>query len=309
MHGPALEWPQFRNLIQKGDRKVKKALLVGINDYPGTQNDLMGCVNDITNIYDILVKYYGFQPGDITLLADKRATTKAILDSLLKLVAAGAAGDTLVFHYSGHGSQVADTEEDEADKKDEIICPWDFDWDGNYIKDDDFTRIFKDLKKGVGLEVILDSCHSGTGTREMILDRTSLSALQRTQISEAQLWSSPHCIRPRYLAPPADVALRVDEVFGRERTLRRLARGVTMNHVLWAACRDSQYSADADVGGKPGGAFTYFFCRHIRDAAGRINRGDLIKRTRASLAHEGFSQVPQLECAETRRKAEVFAGA
>ncbi|MGA2612678.1 MAG: caspase family protein [Spirochaetia bacterium] len=288
---------------------MKKALLVGINDYPGTQNDLMGCVNDITNVYDILVKYYGFQPGDITLLADKRATTKAILDGLQKLVAAGAAGDTLVFHYSGHGSQVADTEGDEADKKDEIICPWDFDWDANYIKDDDFARIFKDLKKGVGLEVILDSCHSGTGTREMILDRTSLSALQGTQISEAGLWSSPHCIRPRYLAPPADVALRADEVFGNERTLRRLARGVTMNHVLWAACRDNQYSADADVGGKPGGAFTYFFCRHIRDAAGRIDRGDLIRRIRASLSHEGFSQVPQLECAETRRKAEVFAGA
>ena len=36
---------------------AKRALLVGINDYPGTQNDLQGCVNDITNVYDILVKY------------------------------------------------------------------------------------------------------------------------------------------------------------------------------------------------------------------------------------------------------------
>ncbi|WP_349769079.1 caspase family protein, partial [Zoogloea sp.] len=24
----------------------KKALCIGINDYPGTQNDLSGCVND-----------------------------------------------------------------------------------------------------------------------------------------------------------------------------------------------------------------------------------------------------------------------
>ncbi len=287
---------------------MKKALLVGINDYPGTQNDLMGCVNDITNVYDILVKYFGFQPGDITMLADKRATTKAILDSLETLIAAGASGDTLVFHYSGHGSQVADTEGDEEDRKDEIICPWDFDWDGNYVKDDDFARLFKNLKKGVTLEVILDSCHSGTGTREMILDRKTLSALQGTRISETELWSSPHCIRPRYLAPPADVALRADEIFGPELTLRRLARGPAMNHVLWAACRDNQYSADADVGGKPGGAFTYFFCRHLRDAAGRISREDLIKRIKASLAHEGFSQVPQLECGGMCRKAEVFGG-
>ncbi len=295
---------------------MKKALLVGINDYPGTQNDLMGCVNDITNVYDVLVKYFGFQPVDITLLADKRASTKAILDGLGKLVASGTPGDTLVFHYSGHGSQVADVEGDEpADNKDEIICPWDFDWDRNFIKDDDFTRIFKDLRKGVMLEVILDSCHSGTGTREMILDRKSLAATGSLgagasfgPLSEANLWSSPHCIRPRYLAPPADIALRADEIFGRELPLRKLGASGAMNHVLWAACRDNQYSADADVGGKPGGAFTYFFCKHVRDAAGRISRADLIKRVRGSLAHEGFSQVPQLECAQTYRKGEVFGG-
>jgi hypothetical protein len=28
---------------------MKKALLAGINDYPGSQNDLLGCVNDATN--------------------------------------------------------------------------------------------------------------------------------------------------------------------------------------------------------------------------------------------------------------------
>ncbi len=294
---------------------MKKALLVGINDYPGTQNDLMGCVNDITNVYDVLVKYFGFQPADITLLADKRATTKAILEALEKLVASGSPGDTLVFHYSGHGSQVADPEGDEADSKDEIICPYDFDWDRSYIKDDDFARIFQGLKKGAALEVILDSCHSGTGTREMILDRRSLASLDGARLSglgtagsltEAGLWSSPHCIRPRYLAPPADVALRADEIFGHERKLRRLGRATAMNHVLWAACRDNQYSADADVGGKPGGAFTYFFCRHIRDAGGRISRTDLIKRVKASLAHEGFSQVPQLECPTGAQAAEVF---
>ncbi len=55
----------------------KKALLAGINDYPGTQNDLQGCVNDITNVCDVLVKYFGFASKDIALLQDKRATTRA----------------------------------------------------------------------------------------------------------------------------------------------------------------------------------------------------------------------------------------
>jgi hypothetical protein len=292
---------------------MKKALLVGINDYPGSQNDLQGCVNDITNVYDVLVKYFDFASADVALLQDKRATKAAILEGLKALVTRAASGDTLVFHYSGHGSQVRDTEGDElADGLDEIICPWDFDWDGGFIKDDDFAAIFAGLKQGIALEVILDSCHSGTGTREMILDRTTLRCGAVVgagvgALDEHALWSSRHCIRPRYLAPPADIAHRADEVFGGDLKRRRAGEDVALNHVLWSACKSNQYSADADIGGKPAGAFSYFFCRHIRDTAGKVTRGDLLKLVRASLKHEGFSQVPQLECPAVRTQAGVFS--
>ena len=286
---------------------MKRALLVGINDYPGTQNDLNGCINDITNLYDVLVKYFGFASTDIVMLSDKRATKQAILDGLKGLITKSTAGDSIVFHYSGHGSQVRDTEGDElADGLDEIICPWDFDWNGTYIKDDDFAALFGGLASGVSLEVILDSCHSGTGTREMIIDRTSLRGQEAGILDEKNLWASSLCIRPRYLAPPADIAHRADDIFGDTLKTRRIGGEGVLNHVLWAACRSDQYSADADVGGRPGGAFTYFFCRHIRDTAGKVSRSDLIKLVRASLKHEGFSQVPQLECPENLRKTEVF---
>jgi len=286
---------------------MKAALLVGINDYPGSQNDLSGCVNDITNVYDVLVKYFGFTPADITLLSDKRATKTAILDGLKAMLRKGGEGDTLVFHYSGHGSQIRDTEGDELDDgKDEIICPYDFNWDTGFIKDDDFATLFADLKKGVHLEVILDSCHSGTGTREMILDRKSLAHFSAGGFDEASLWNSPHCIRPRYLVPPADVAMRADEIFGKELPVRRLMRAEKMNHVLWAACKSSQFSADADIDGQSAGAFSYYFCRHIRDTQGKIGREQLLKLVRASLKHEGFSQVPQLECASPDKPQPVF---
>jgi hypothetical protein len=286
---------------------MKSALLVGINDYPGTQNDLQGCVNDVTNVYDVLVKYFGFAPSDIALLSDKRATKSAIIAGLKSAIGKARGGDTVVFHYSGHGSQIRDAEGDELnDGKDEIICPFDFDWDGGFIKDDDFAALFAELQSGVRLEVLLDSCHSGTGTREMILDRASLGRLQGAMLDEDTLRRSAHCIRPRFIAPPADVALRADEVFGEELPLRRIGRRAPMNHVLWAACRSDQYSADADVGGAPGGAFTYFFCKHVRDTAGRVPRDRLLKLVRASLKHEGFSQIPQLECPTVSKTGEVF---
>ena len=73
---------------------AKRAFLIGINDYPGAQNDLQECVNDITNVYDGLVKYFGFASTDIAMLSDKRATKKAIVEGLKGLIARGSAGDT-----------------------------------------------------------------------------------------------------------------------------------------------------------------------------------------------------------------------
>ena len=286
----------------------RKALLVGINDYPGAQNDLQGCVNDITNVYDILVKYFSFLPADIVLLSDSRARKSAIIDGLKNMFAGGRDGDTLVFHFSGHGSQVPDVEGDEKDGRDEVICPFDFDWESGFIKDDDLAGLFASLPKGVCLEVILDSCHSGTGTREIIVDKHSLPAGGLASLDASSLWGSAHCIRPRFLAPPPDVALRADDIFGRELRLRRIARSVPMNHVLWSACRDSQYSADADIGGRPAGAFTYYFCRHVRDTQGRVTREQLLKLVRASLKHEGFSQVPQLEGPAGSAREGLFGG-
>ncbi len=43
---------------------MKKALLVGINNYPGIENDLHGCLNDVTNVRDVLVKHFGFEPEE-----------------------------------------------------------------------------------------------------------------------------------------------------------------------------------------------------------------------------------------------------
>ena len=72
---------------------ARRALLVGINDYPGSENDLYGCVNDATNVYDVLVKYFAYAPSDIAVLTNGRATKAAILDGLAALVGRARAGD------------------------------------------------------------------------------------------------------------------------------------------------------------------------------------------------------------------------
>ena len=112
------------NSKAKGGKR--KALCVGINDYPYAGNDLNGCVNDAKAWAEMLTKNFNFPTSDVKLLLDSQATKKGTLDALKKLVTGAAAGDHLVFTNSSHGSYVADTSGDE-ERYDEIVCPHDID--------------------------------------------------------------------------------------------------------------------------------------------------------------------------------------
>lgn len=72
---------------------ANKAFLVGVNEYEMPGSNLQGCVNGITNVRDVLLKYYGFAVKDVRVLADSRATKKGILARLHWLVKGATAGD------------------------------------------------------------------------------------------------------------------------------------------------------------------------------------------------------------------------
>lgn len=52
----------------------KRAVLVGCN-YPGSNCELRGCINDVHSINNMLVNVYGFQQSDIVLMLDTDANT------------------------------------------------------------------------------------------------------------------------------------------------------------------------------------------------------------------------------------------
>jgi uncharacterized caspase-like protein len=92
---------------------AKRALLVGCN-YPGTKCELHGCANDVKRMRTTLVERFGFDESDILVMLDTDPSTPQptganIRSSLKKLINSVEAGDILVFHYSGHGTQVSTT--------------------------------------------------------------------------------------------------------------------------------------------------------------------------------------------------------
>ena len=107
---------------------AKKALLIGINRYQIPGADLRGCVNDVKNMQSRADAVLRLRHQDIAVLTDQAATTKAMQDAISKLVSGAKKGDVLLLHYSGHGANVPDKNGDEADHRDEILCPTDLDW-------------------------------------------------------------------------------------------------------------------------------------------------------------------------------------
>jgi len=254
---------------------MNRALLVGINAYPG--NELEGCVNDVTDMADFLVSHCGFEEGDIRLLTDARATTGAILERLNWLIDGVKAGDRIAFHYSGHGAQFPIRDNTgKVTRIDECICPVDFDWTEQHaIRDKQFNELFSPVPQGVEFAWVSDSCFSGDLARELLPPKRRIKALPM----------------------PADIAWRMRtaetkgiEPHGFEHIVKNL------NLVLVSGCGSRETSADAEINGRPNGALTFYFLQTLSAPNGLTQiLEQAVVRTRAALQKNGYAQHPQLE--------------
>ena len=99
----------------------KRALIFGINDYPGTYNDLAGCVNDAKDIKKWL-EGYGYI---CNIYLDSEVTKVKFKTKLAEAVAVLRTGDRLFVTYSGHGTYVTDKSGDEGNGYDEALYVYD----------------------------------------------------------------------------------------------------------------------------------------------------------------------------------------
>jgi hypothetical protein len=221
---------------------ARNALCIGINDYPGTDSDLSGCVNDAR---DWAATLHGRGFG-VTSLVDGEATRAAMVSALTTLIGGAAAGDSLVLTYSGHGTWVEDTDGDEPDARDEALCPHDIATAGPLL-DDDIRALFDARAAGVRLLLISDSCHSGSVTRG---DESDLD---------------PGGPRARFLPPAAWMKAGSLPAAPRASALT-LAGGLRRvgGDLLLAGCRDEEFSWDTAFGGRPNGAFTFYALKTLK---------------------------------------------
>lgn len=261
----------------------RRALCIGINDYPGTDSDLAGCIND-ANDWAAELGQRGF---DVTLLLDQEATLAAMTEAIKALIRSTGKGDTLVITYSGHGTWVPDSSGDEPDGRDEGLCPHDIERAGPLL-DDEIRRLFSARVAGARILLVSDSCHSGSVTRgrEDDLDADA----PRARYLPLEAWM-PRGELPVSSARPS-------------RLVVGLARAGS--DLLLAGCQDTEYSWDTRFRGRPNGAFTYYALKVLRERQPPTYEA-WFKAIREYLPSSRLPQSPQIFGSGVARRFPVFA--
>jgi len=259
---------------------AKYALCIGINNYPGTQNDLSGCVNDAKDWASEL-KGRGFE---VEQLLDAQATKAAMVEGMRAVIGKAKYGDAVVITYSGHGTWEVDENGDEPDKRDEALCPYDL--ASGPLIDDDLYEIFGDRERGVRLLVVADSCHSGT--------------VARFFREEAE----PR--RVKFLAPEDYPQNRAR--LPRMRLIERApARGRSRGGaLLLAGCQDTEYSYDASFQGRPNGAFTRVALDELQKLKKDANYSAWFKAIQGRLPSTAYPQTPNMVATSSQKKWPVL---
>jgi len=163
------------------------SLLIGINDYKNPKiSNLNGCLNDIENITSFLTKNFSSTDLEITTLLNDEATYQNIIDSFRNNITKKAQkGDTVLFYYSGHGSrQVSAPEFGQffSETFDETIVCHDSRTDETPdLADKEIAVLINDVaKKETKVIFILDSCHSGSATRDSFAKKENIVYRQAT---------------------------------------------------------------------------------------------------------------------------------
>jgi len=246
----------------------KKAICTGIDNYPGTANDLKGCVNDANNWAKILTGL-GFETK---VLENSQVTKQNILSNLYEMVLDAKAGDVLVFTYSGHGTQVSDYGGDEPDGYDEALYVYD-----GVLSDDLLREAIIGLDKEVAFTFISDSCFSGTVTR----------VIPKGEKGKA-----------KFIKPKKVKTKRIKQLLKYEED---------MQEVLLSGCSDTEYSYDALIDGEWGGAFTHYATKAYALLTNPTYT-QLHDKIREYLPSDRLPQTPQLEGSKANLELVVFEG-
>ncbi len=301
-------------------------LLVGINNYhPQSEiSSLNGCVNDIEAIKKYLknavetknnaikaknkkkneteekweLEKWELEKWELIIkeLTNQSATRQGIIDGFEQHLCNADSDDVVLFYYAGHGSYEPVPEVfrhiEQDGKLETLVCYDSRTCDGKNNKVRDLADkelnylIERVAEKDPHILIILDSCHSGTATRDpaVVERRTHPSTQQPRDLKD-------------FIFPKEWVNRRVRDDYQRPR------------HIAISACRDFQTAKEhTDADGQPRGAFSYFLTESLQRTNGGLSYANLVQDINALITSKFKEQSPQIEAEPKDSLIQTFLG-
>jgi len=294
------------------------ALLVGIDEYDKRSHVpfLRGCVNDIRGMQSYLEGRVASDEFNLHLqvLTNEQATRQAILAGFRQHLSQANGDDVALFYYAGHGAQSAAPKDFwpvSPDRMMETLVCYDSRTDKNHwdIADKEIAQLIAEIdQNNPHIVVVLDCCHSGSGTREV----GQLEDKAETGKTVVTTRKAPPDMRVRplesFIVSP-EAAQALSDLGTRSVTASptsiKLPAG---RHVVLSACSNIEEAKEYLGAGVPRGTFSYFLQASLAKASGGLSYRDLFKRTNALVRTAVGAQSPQLEATHSEDLAQPFLG-
>lgn len=312
----------------------RRALLVGINEYPDPSMRLEGCVNDVFTISSVLQEC-GFAADDIRVVFDDRATKQGLVERLHWLLDDARPGDELVFSFCGHGAQVPTYNPmGHVDHMTECLVPYDYGWSlESALSDVDLQDMYSQLPYDTRFLMLLDCCHSGGLARDggrVIRGLNPPDDIRHRMLRwdvEKQMW-----VRRKFAPLHAgfEDMKDADEFVGQTGDVLRLGSAMSLRGLsneefdrvtkerghhgpymplIIHACQEDEFAYEYQHGVISHGAFTFVLSNLLRD----YNRGrgftvsfeELVSDAAEELMDLGYDQNPDLAGPEEIRQADI----
>lgn len=267
-------------------------LLTGINNYDPDSGvkDLQGCIQDIQIVEQYLRDRISPEKLHLLSLFNEHATRQAVVDAFRNHLCKAGSEDTVLFYFAGHGSQEDAPEEfwaHEPDHLNETLVLYDSrSENGLDLADKDLAALIGEVAvKNPHIALILDCCHSGSGTRNLDEEK----GVRRV----------PKCDRRRPLKSYLIETNEMDSLKPISRNPDRKPSGWYLpqgRHVLMSACREHETAKECPIGdGQIRGIFSRFLLESLARSNGKLSYRELFQQTNALVRSNIAAQSPQLE--------------
>lgn len=264
------------------------ALLVAIDQYQQVRK-LSGCVNDINAVENYLQLSSNLNTS-AQKLTNAEATKENIAVAFQEHLAQAEEQDTVLFYYSGHGTQeTAASFWDETDGALEcIVC-----YDGNAAKLSDFLLTDKELRflihdlyqhTRAHIVTIFDCCNSGDNTRNgaLMMAGSDSSLISERSVTPKGARYFPQRDWSQFLFSDLFTAEDLDK----SHISTFIPEG---KHIQISACESNQTALE--INGE--GVFTKTLLKTLKDCGGNISYQKLRSRIRQYM-RASFEQTPRI---------------